>query len=172
MKRKSTSPATLRTCRIVAPNCLCASGVSGFVAHAFDSGQIGSPVLATLAQTAHFRKSSASLPVFLQIGGPTRNRSDSNINPAVTWNLGTLNCPACLWRRWYHIPHPARLPVTANQRNFLHHARAGIRLLEAFPTGPKEKKTPIRSPILKLQWTLGHLAQPDFTDQARRLDVI
>jgi hypothetical protein len=179
MRRKSTSPATLRTCRLLAPNCPCASGVSGFVAHAFDSGQIGSPVLTTLAQTAHFRKSPASLPVFLQIGGPTRNRSDSSINPAVTRNPCMLNCPARLCGRRLRssepsrrIPQPARLPVKAIQRVFPHHARVGIRLLEACPTGPNEKKTLISSSILKPQWTLGRLAQPDLTDQARRSDVI
>jgi hypothetical protein len=166
MRRKPTSSAALRNYRPLAPNCLCVSVVSGFAAHVFNSGQIVSLVLATIAQTAHFPKSPASLPVFLQIGSPTRNPSITN--PAVTWNRCRLSCPA----RAYGVPHPSRLPVTANEPNFYHHDRAGTGFLETSRLGPNKKKAPESALILKLHQRLEHLAQPDLADQALGSDVI
>ena len=93
MRQDPRRAHTLRTYRPPAPNCLCAPVVSDFAAHVFNSGQIGSSVSARLSLSAHFRKSCASRPRFLQKSGAIQSPSDSSFIAAVTWELCKLSCP-------------------------------------------------------------------------------
>ena len=93
MRREPRRAHTLRTSRPLAPNCLCASVVNDFAAHAISSGQIALSLSARLALTAHFRKSCASHPRFLQKSGAIQSPPDSSFTPAITWELCKLSCP-------------------------------------------------------------------------------